>query len=413
MSSPKPFKIAISDEFLDATKSKLKAARFPGELELPSGEKWSYGTPLQTVQTLATYWRDTYDWRKAEARLNEMPQFTVDVKAPDHESINVHFVHKRSSRPNAMNLLFIHGWPGNFTEVEKVLPMLTEPSDGSQAYHVVAPSLPGFVFSSSPKEPGFDLFAMAATLNQLMIDLGYNKYISQGGDWGSHISRSIAIKHSDHCVAIHLNMFMTAPPSKYNPFEAAKYLVGGYSEQEITQLRETQHFMDHESGYQSIQCNTPLLPILYHTDCLLATKPQTLNYGLVDSPVAMLAWIREKMETWTDDYAWTSDEILTWVMLYYATGKPATHIYKESRQNRGKVANAHIEIPVGVSVFPKELYKVPRSWAEKIANIVSWKVHDKGGHFAATERPEVLVADFQEFVGILKANKAWTQKAKF
>lgn len=398
MTSPTPFKIAVSDDFLAATKSKLEAARFPGELDLPSGEKWSYGTPVATVKSLVTYWKDSFDWRKVEARLNEMPQFTADVKAPDSESIELHFVHKKSTRPGAIPLLFIHGWPGNFSEVEKILPLLTDPTDaGAQAYHVVAPSLPGFVFSSAPRNPGFDLLAIGATLNQLMLDLGYATYVAQGGDWGSFLSRVLGTKHSAHCMAIHVNMFVAPPPSKYNPFEAVKYLAGGYTQQEITHLQETEHFLQNETGYQAIQ----------------NTKPQTLNYGLVDSPVAMLAWIREKLNTWTDDYPWTADEILTWVMLYYATNQPATHIYKESKKLRGQVNAFRILVPVGVSIFPKELYKVPRSWAERIAHVVSWKVHPEGGHFAATEKPEILVADFQEFMEKLKGSKMWSEKAKF
>lgn len=399
MTDAKPFTIDIPDNVLADTKTKLELARFPEELELASGAKWAYGTPLQTVKDLATYWRTQFDWRKVERRLNEMPQFTARVQAKGQEAIDpLHFVHKRSTRKGAIPLLFLHGWPGNFTEVEKILPLLTEPADPqAQAYHVVAPSLPGFCFSSAPRKPGFGLYAMAATVNQLMLDLGYTTYIAQGGDWGSHISRVLGQRHPDHCTAIHVNMFGTAPPSKYNPVEAIKYLANGYSEREVQDLHDTQRFMTEETGYQQIQ----------------GTKPQTLNYGLVDSPVGMLAWIREKLETWTDCYSWTADEVLTWVFLYYATGRAATHIYKEARSKRAAILTEHINVPVGVSLFPRELYKVPRSWAEKVAHIVTWDVHDRGGHFAAHENPEVLVADFQGFVAKLKASKMWQTKAKF
>ncbi|CCG81537.1 Epoxide hydrolase [Taphrina deformans PYCC 5710] len=397
MASAKPFKIDVSDDVLKSIKSKLEDARFPRELDLPSDQKWSYGAPLDTVKTLVSYWKDSFEWRDIESRLNEMPQFTADVSAPGQETINVHFVHKRSPRPDAIPFLFVHGWPGNFTEVEKMLPLLTEPEDGKQAYHVVAPSLPGFTFSSMPTKPGFDLYAIAATFNQLMLDLGYATYIGQGGDWGSFVCRLLAAEHPDHCMAIHVNMFVTPPPSKYNPFEVVKYLVGGYSALELEHLKQTQHFNETETGYQAIQ----------------GSKPQTLNYALTDSPVGMLAWIREKLETWTDEYPWTSDEILTWVMLYYVNAQPATHIYKENVRSRARMVRAHISNPVGVSIFPKELYKVPRSWAERVAHIISWSVHDRGGHFAAHETPEVLVADVQEFVAKLKSSKQWTQKAKF
>lgn len=257
MTAPIPFKIHLSDSFLEETKSKLKTARFPGELDLASGNKWSYGTPLATVQDLAAYWRDSFDWRKIENRLNEMPQFTADVKGEGVESINVHFVHKRSSKSNAIPLLFVHGWPGNFTEVEKILPLLTEPKDGGQAYHVVAPSLPGFVFSSAPKLPGYDLHSIAATFNQLMLDLEYQTYVGQGGDWGSFICRALAIGHKDHCCAIHVNMFPVPPPSMFNPIEVIKYLAGGYTKLEIDHLKETQAFIDKETGYRKSACRSP------------------------------------------------------------------------------------------------------------------------------------------------------------
>lgn len=250
MSSPTPFKINFSDELLEEIKSKLKATRFPGELDLSSGDKWSYGAPLNTVKDLVTYWKDSFDWRKIESRLNQMPQFKADVHGEGIEAINVHFVHKRSSKANAIPLLFIHGWPGNFTEVEKVLPLLTEPTDGQQAYHVVAPSLPGFVFSSAPKKPGYDLFSIANTFNQLMVDLGYSTYIAQGGDWGSFICRCLAIKHKDHCCAIHVNMFPVPPPSFYNPIEIVRYFAGAYTAREIKDLLDTQAFIDRETGYR-------------------------------------------------------------------------------------------------------------------------------------------------------------------
>lgn len=389
MATPKPYKIALTDKFLEETHQKLKAARFPGEVELPSGKKWTYGTPLETTKSLTEYWTNTYDWRKQEALLNEMPQFTLDVEVNGQETIDMHFVHKRSTRANAIPLLFVHGWPGNFTEVSKILPLLTEPVDtNAQAYHVVAPSLPGFVFSSSPTKPGFGLFEIGATINKLMAMLGYNTYVAQGGDWGSFVARVLAIRHSDACKAIYLNMFVTPPPSKFNPIEVVKYLTGSYTAEEIQDLHDTQRFIDDETGYQAIQ----------------STRPQTLNFALTDSPVGMLAWIREKLNAWTDNYPWTSDEIITWVMLYYATAKPATHIYREFRPARAQVLSTYISIPVGVSVFPKELYKMPKAWASKVCNLVSWEKHSKGGHFAATEQPEVLVADLNRFIGKLQPN---------
>lgn len=230
-----------------------------------------------------------------------------------------------------------------------------------------------------------------------MLLLGYETYIAQGGDWGSFICRALGIKHGDNCKAIHINMFVTAPPSKYNPLEIVKYLVGVYSSDEMQGLYDSQTFIDEGTGYQAIQ----------------GTRPQTLNYALTDSPVGMLAWIREKMHAWTDSYPWTNDEIITWVMLYYANSQPATQIYAEFRPTRWQVLSTYVPTPTGVSIFPKEIYRMPRSWAEKVANVVSWTTHGRGGHFAATEQPELLVADVQALIRTLKASKQWTSKAKF
>jgi pimeloyl-ACP methyl ester carboxylesterase len=398
MSNATPFKVAVDDAFLKATQAKLEAAQFPEELELPENERWSYGTPLDEVRRLVEYWKTSFDWRKVEAQINKLPQFKADVHVAGQESINLHFVHKRSSHANAVPLIFIHGWPGNFLEVEKILPLLTEPKDPSHhAFHVIAPSLPGFVFSSAPKQKGFGIFKIAATLNQLMLDLGYQHYIAQGGDWGSIISRAIALEHSDHCRAIHVNMFPTAPPSRFNPLEAVKFLTGGYTARELKNLEDTQAFVNSGCGYQAIQ----------------STMPQTLNFALVDSPVGMLAWIREKLHVWTDNYPWKDEEIITWVFLYYANAKASTHIYKEFQQLRARLTASYISVPVGISLFPKEIYKMPRAWVEKAAHVVSYDVHEKGGHFAATETPEVLVDDFQRFFAKLQTSSAFKASAKF
>lgn len=396
--TPVPFTINLPDSLLEETRLKLLAARFPDELSLESGKKWTYGTPTDVVKDLVKYWINSYDWRKQERELNKFPQFTLDCPVEGQETINVHFLHQRSSRPDAIPLLFVHGWPGNFTECYKLIPLLTEPSNPkAQAFHVIAPSLPGFVFSSSPTKPGFGIIQIAATLNKLMTSLGYPKYVAQGGDWGSFVCRTLGAFHVENCTAIHINMFVTPPPSKYNPIEIVKYLAGGYTALEIEDLHGVQKFIDEETGYQSIQ----------------GTRPQTLNHALVDSPVGMLSWIREKMHAWTDAYPWTSDEVITWTMLYYAPRKPATYIYKEFLPQRARILRQHVSAPTGVSVFPKEIYKMPRSWASKIMNVVYWNRHSSGGHFAAHEKPELLAGDIQAFTSILKSNPGWKTKAKF
>ncbi|BFZ54935.1 hypothetical protein PYCC9005_001972 [Savitreella phatthalungensis] len=399
MAAPRPFKVDVPEETLDLIQKKLALTRLPDELELEEKDQWKWGAPKHEIESLVNHWRNGYDWRSVERRINEMPQFMMHVQADGQESIDVHFVHALSKRPNAKPLLFVHGWPGNFTEVEKVLPLWTDPKNpDDQAFHVIAPSLPGFCFSEANKKPGFGIFEMAATLNQLMIQLGYERYIAQGGDWGSFVCRALARRHSDNCRAIHTNMFVVRPPSKANVYEVAKYLLGGYSTREIDDLTATQKFVDEETGYQAIQ----------------GTKPQTLNYALADSPVGQLAWIREKLYTWTDSYPWTKDEIITWAMLYYVNNQPATRIYKEFIRIRGSFIGDHIPVPVAVSNFPKEIYRMPQSWIRKVAQqLLGWYQHDKGGHFAATEQPEALAADLQKFVKVLRGNKAWVERAKF
>lgn len=299
--TPTPFKIAVSDDLLAFINDRVRTGRLPAPLHHEEGDGWSHGLPLQTLSALKSFWTNEYDWRLIEARLNAtFKQFTLPISA-EGEDLSLHFVHHRSSREDAVPLLFVHGWPGSFLEVEHILPLLTEPaSPKHQAFHVVAPSLPGFGFSSAPKNAGFTPKKFAAVLNKLMLALGYTTYIAQGGDWGSMISRLIGINHPESCVAIHVNFLVATPPSVlWNPLEIAWLVLRRFTDSEKEKLKRMMWWQEKESGYYKI----------------MGTKPMTVSYALVDSPLGMLAWIREKLEPLVDEYTWTEEECITWAMV--------------------------------------------------------------------------------------------------
>jgi len=304
ISKPTPFKISVSDELLSFIEQRVATARIPPDLELPPDDAWSYGAPRATISLLRDYWEKKYDWRAVEAKINSrLKMFTLPITEAGEE-LMIHFVHHRSEREDAVPLLFQHGWPGSFLEVDGIIDSLTSPEHGQQAYHVVAPSLPGFVFSEGPKGPDFTLQNMAAVNHKLMQALGYKHYMVQGGDWGSVIARIMAADYPESCVAAHVNMIIAGPPSWWRyPLQLA-YLVwwalwqdrsksGGNFGRMLWWLKE-------ESGYLEIQ----------------GTKPQTLSYALVDSPIGMLAWLRDKMQHLTeDDWVWEEEEVITWAMV--------------------------------------------------------------------------------------------------
>ncbi|KAF8586000.1 alpha/beta-hydrolase [Ramaria rubella] len=397
-----PFTISVPNDVLTDIRARLDLTRFPRGLQLPAGEEWTYGTPPHRVQELVEYWKESFDWRKIEADINtQLPQFTTTIDAePPHGTLSIHFVHKRSSNSNAIPLVFVHGWPGNFLEVAKIIGPLTDPSDVQDpAFHVVAPSLPGFVFSEASKSPGLSIKATALMIDKLMKKLGYKHYIAQGGDWGAMIVKGLAVYHSDTCRGTHTNMPVIPPPTLWsNPIRMLKLalgyigLPGGYSKRELEYLKEATAFQIHETGYMRLQ----------------GTKPQTLAYGLTDSPAALLAWIYEKLYSWTDGYSWTPDEIVTWVMLYWiSTTGPVGGLryYKEAgiatHGEAAAVIAAHSNVPLGVSVFRKELYKFPDDWCSMVQPVKYHKYHESGGHFAAYEKPELLVNDIRRFTEVI------------
>ncbi|KUI68478.1 Putative epoxide hydrolase [Cytospora mali] len=392
MAPIKPFKISVPESSIQTIKTKLSLTTFPQEVDM--SDSWAYGAPLKDIKRLATYWQDGFDWRAAESQLNEqLPQFTTTISVPDgFGDIDIHFVHQRSDSEDSIPLLFCHGWPGSFLEVVKILPLLTKAS-GQQdqpSFHVVAPSLPNFGFSGRVAKPGFGPIQYAQVCHALMLQLGYDKYVTQGGDWGYAITRSMGIQHPGHVLASHLNLVLAFKPPTLtgHPAEFIRHAVVPYSEAEKEGIRRTEWFRSEGMGYNLEQ----------------STRPHTLGFGLADSPVALLAWVYEKLHDWTDGYPWTDDEVLTWIGIYaYSTAGPdsSVRIYYEERK-QGSVASGnkyHDKVLLGLSYFPRDLMLPPNSWGRTLGPVVFEKRHEDGGHFAAFERPEKLVDDLRTMFG--------------
>ena len=376
--SIRPFTIAVPDDVLTDLQERLSRTRFPDQIE---GVGWGQGTDVAYLRELVDYWQTGFDWREQERRLNAFDHFTTTI-----DGLDIHFIHQRSANPDALPVLVTHGWPGSIFEFTKVIGPLTDPAahggQGSDAFHVVAPSLPGYGFSEAPHEAGYGPERMANINTTLMARLGYDRYGVQGGDWGGIISRWMALNDAEHVMGMHLN-FVTgaAPPDRDNPDE-------GVPDAELARMRERQQFMSTERGYSSIQ----------------GTKPQTLGYGLNDSPAGLAAWIVEKFRTWCDcggdiESIFTKDELLTNVMIYWVTGTitSSTRLYYESRNTRPSRPMGYIDVPTGAALFPKEITLPPRRWAETRYNIVHWTEMPRGGHFAALEQPDLLVEDMRTF----------------
>ncbi|KAK4233150.1 Alpha/Beta hydrolase protein [Achaetomium macrosporum] len=389
MASPfRPFKINVPDSAIKSLKDKLGLTTWPDEVDFSND--WNYGAPLADIKRLAIYWKDGFDWRAHERKLNQLPQFTTTINVDGFGGLQVHFLHGKSPNPSSIPLLFCHGWPGSFLEVVKILPLLTNPTDSSQpAFHVVAPSLPNFGFSSAPKKPGFTIQHYAEVCHKLMQQLGYHRYATQGGDWGYAVTRMMGLLYPQHCLASHLNFVRVhSPPSfRSNPLLYIQHSVSSYTKAEKAGLERTKWFMEQGFGYNLEQ----------------STKPSTLGFALADSPVALLAWIYEKLHDWTDAYPWTDDEVLEWVSVYqFSTAGPAASVriyYENMHTNADFTKKIHGWVPdvkLGLSYFPKDLVVPPRTWGRALGPVVYEKVHPDGGHFAAHERPEELVRDLRE-----------------
>lgn len=369
MSAVTPFRIAIPDADLADLRDRLTRTRWP---ERECVDDWSQGLPLSYAQELADYWRDEYDWRTTEAALNRFDQFTTEI-----DGLSIHFVHQRCGRSageKAFPLLITHGWPGSIVEFAKVIEPLT-----AAGFDVVCPSLPGYGFSGKPTSTGWGIERIATAWDELMVRLGYERYGAQGGDWGSAVTTQIG-RNQGHCVAIHTNMPIGRPPKDLSDLSA--------EEREVLDS-----YADHQrwgTGYSKQQ----------------STRPQTLGYGLTDSPVGQMAWIVDKFWAWTDsdghpENVLTKDEMLDNVMLYWLTASATSsaRLYWESFASFRDVGR--VELPTGVASFPKEILRSSRRWCEATYNITRWTTMPRGGHFAAFEQPELftddVIAFFSEF----------------
>jgi epoxide hydrolase len=368
-----PFRVAVPDEALADLRARLAHARWPNEI---SGADWGYGTDRGYLRDLVSYWGNGFDWRSSEAAINSFDQYTTDI-----DGQRIHFVHQRSTAPDAMPLLLVHGWPGSVVEFLDAIPLLTAPADPADAFHVVAPSLPGYAFSGPTSEPGWHPRRMAAAFGRLMASLGYDRYGVQGGDWGSIVVANVADLEPDHVAGLHLN-FLNAPRPEGQR-------TASLPPEEQARIEAMRTWQQNEAGYSAIQ----------------GTKPQTVGYALEDAPVGLAAWIVEKFRAWSDcdgdvERSFTRDQLLTNVSVYWftATATSSARLYFEMRRaGVAAVPQAPITVPTGVANYPGEVTKVPRAWAERRYNITHWTDMPRGGHFAAMEVPDLFVDDVRAF----------------
>jgi pimeloyl-ACP methyl ester carboxylesterase len=378
-----PFRLEVGQDVLDDLHYRLDRTRWPDEL---AGVGWAYGVPLGYLRELAGYWRTGYDWRAAEARLNAWPQFTTAI-----DGERLHFAHLRSPEPDATPLVMTHGWPGSIVEFEQVAGPLVDPraygADPADAFHLVLPSIPGFGLSGPTHQVGWDHRRVAAAIGVLMQRLGYERYGAQGGDWGSAVSRELGLLEPARVVGVHLNLVIGAQATRAPTADDLAGLPPAERDRWLASWRRTQEWDREQDGYGAIQ----------------ATRPQTLAYALTDSPVGQLAWIVEKFKEWTDsaerpEDAVDRDQLLTNVMLYWLTGTAGSsaRLYYE-RAHAEHLPHRRSTVPTAVADFPAENQIPLRHRAERTDTVVRWTTFDRGGHFAAMEQPDALVADVRAF----------------
>ena len=385
-SSITPFEIVVPDAAINDLKTRLQNTRLPDQI---SETTWEYGTDKTYLTELIDYWENEFDWKEQERTLNEFDHFKTEI-----DEIEMHFIHQRSEHPDAIPLMIVHGWPGSISEFSKIIDPLVDPvaygGSASDAFHVITPSLPGFGFSSAPTQPGYSPEKIAHVLAALMEKIGYQRYAIAGGDWGAIINRYLAFNYPDRLIGLHSNMMLAGPPTDRE------------QRADVTQVEETARaargaYMQNERAYQQIQ----------------GSKPQTLGYGLNDSPTGLAAWIVEKFHGWTDmpqgatgylDNHFTKDELLTNIAIYWFTGTitSSTRIYYENSKTPIETPLGFINVPTGAAIFPAEIFVTPRAWAEAAYDLRHWSVMSEGGHFAALEKPDLYLNDLQIFFRLLR-----------
>ncbi|PSH70250.1 multidrug MFS transporter [Phyllobacterium brassicacearum] len=375
----RPFRVNVSAESLADLRRRLAATRWP---EAETVDDRSQGVQLSRLQALVRYWETDYDWRKAEQKLNSLPQFLTKI-----DGVDIHFIHVRSPHADAMPLIMTHGWPGSIFELLKVIGPLTDPTahggSAQDAFHLVLPSIPGFGFSEKPQGTGWNPDRIARTWDVLMKRIGYKEYASQGGDWGAIISDSMGRQAPEGLLGIHVNRIersTTIPPEVGKALKNGDPAPENLSEEEKTVFNEAREFLSKGFGYAAI----------------MGTRPQTIGYSLADSPVGLAAWFYDKLADWVftrgePERAFTRDEILDNITLYWLTntGPSSSRIYWENSANTAMPGI--ITVPVAVTIFPGEVYRPPEHWAERAyPNLIYYNKVDKGGHFAAWEEPELF-----------------------
>jgi pimeloyl-ACP methyl ester carboxylesterase len=375
---PLPFMLRVPDLAIAELKERLARTRLPDEAP---GPHWAYGTDVQWMRELLAHWRDRFDWRQAEARLNRFPQWKVPI-----DDIELHFLHVPGDGPDPMPLLLLHGWPGSVFEFLEIIPRLTEPQrfggEAGDAFTVVAPSLPGYGLSYMPGQKRFAVEAIADCMARLMTEvLGYDRFAAQGGDWGSFVTSRLAHAHAEHVIGIHLNLL---------PLRRDPKMVADPTAAERRYLDELAAWLKEETGYQWIQ----------------GTRPQTLAFALTDSPAGLAAWIVEKFRAWSDcggdlETVFNKDAILANIALYWFTGAIGSSFWPYYARMHGPwpiPEGAAISVPTGYAEFPREILRPPRSLAERVyTGARRWSVMPRGGHFAAMEQPDALAKELRAF----------------
>ena len=375
----RPFEISVDQSVLEDLQVRLTHTRWPDEI---SGAEWDYGSNLDYIKELVEYWRTDFDWRAQEKKLNAFHHFKSEV-----EGLDIHFIHERGTGPNPIPLVITHGWPSTFFEMTKIIPLLADPgshgADPADSFDVVAPSLPGFGFSQATSERGMQVQKVADLWAKLMTEnLGYPKFAAQGGDIGAGVTSRLGYAHHDKLYGVHLTS-VTRPTPYLGP--GARSL----TEEETAHMAQREQWSQDEGGYNHIQ----------------GTKPQTLSYGLNDSPAGLAAWIVEKYRTWSDchgdvESSYTKDELLTTVTIYWVTGTigSSVRMYKENQSHLWTMEPDEIvAAPAGMALFPQEIARPPREWAERSYDVRRWQEMPRGGHFAALEEPELLAHEVREF----------------